>query len=70
MIPSQLASRYNRAHTCMDLQRWWQHTQNLHGFKPDKAIVLRKGSRHKVVPLTKKLFAIILAGNEIINFRQ
>lgn len=56
----RVSSRQNRDNTThINSQRLWEHTQDGQKFKPDKIPALKKGSRSKVWPTTKKLFAIV-----------
>lgn len=53
------SSRQNRTDTHTNSERLWQHVQNLHRFKPDKILSLRRGGRYKILPTNKKVFEII-----------
>lgn len=52
------SSRHSRSDAHKNSQRLWQDTQNLHILKSNKNPSTERGSRHKVPPLTKRLFAI------------
>jgi hypothetical protein len=43
----------------MSSQHLWHNAQDLHRYKQDRDLALRKGSEDRVTPLTKKLFSII-----------
>lgn len=53
------SSRQNRTDTHTNSERLWQHAQNLHRFKPDKILSLRRGGRYKTLPTNRKVFEII-----------
>lgn len=53
-----VSSNHIRTDAHMKSQHLWQHTQDICRFKPDKFLVLRRPSGHKVPTLTKKLFAV------------
>lgn len=46
------------ANAHMNSGRLWEHTQDLHKFKPENLPAQRKGRRHKCPPLTRKLFVM------------
>ena len=49
-------------HNRMNSQGPWQHTHNLYRFKPDKIPALRRGSKHRVSLLIRKLHTPYLLG--------
>ena len=51
-------SGLNRTDAHMNSGRLWKPSQGLHTFKLDWAPELREGTRHGLLPLTKKLSAI------------
>lgn len=57
MTPRRLCSRHNKANGHKTSKRLWLPAQDLHKFKADKIPRLGRGNIHKVLLLTKKLFA-------------
>lgn len=59
----RVSSRQNRTEAPMNSQRLWQHTQDLHGFKPDGVSAPTWRGGHGLPPLTKKLYVISTASH-------
>lgn len=53
-----VSSRQNRADILINVQRLWQHAQDLHRFNSDKIQALKNFHLHKALPLTKKQFGL------------
>lgn len=62
------SSRPNGTNVHMNSQRRWQHAQTPFSFKSDKIQTWRRGSRHQVPALTKKVSSTGSAGREISVF--
>lgn len=65
-----LGNSHSRTNPHMNSQKLRQYVQALYKFNPDKVSALRRGSRHKIPPLTKKLFAVNTCWEGKISFLQ